>query len=952
MADKKLAERRTQTGYMNFIFSGLLVLIFGLSISTQAQWPQEESDLKPDPEVVWGTLDNGLRYVLRPHAEPADRVALRLLVDVGSLMEEDDERGLAHFLEHLAFRGTEHYPAGEMVEYFETLGMAHGPDTNAHTSYKETVYKLQLPENNEDMLETGLEIFRDYADGMLLKEDDIENERGVILSELRQRDNVNYRLHKARMNFLFPGHRLSQRHAIGKKGVIKNASRERFRKFYEKWYTPGRMAVIAVGDFDVEEMEHLIKKHFESLKASEEKTETPELEPLSRDDRLRADFHTDREASQTTVSIETVTSLDDKRDCRENRRRRLYRNVANEIINQRLDELSKEEDAPFDDGVAYSFEWLDFIQWGGIRLECDSEQWQASVKSAEQSLRRALQYGFLPGEVKVAKAKMLSQYRQAVKEASTRKSGQIADNILRALVENDVFTTPAYDLEFVEDAFEDLTAADLQEVLQGIWEDTNRNIFVGGDAEPDDADEILAVYNASTDEAVEPPEEKEIEEFAYLDFGKRGKIADQRTIDDLDIELMELTNNVKLNLKETDFEDNEIDIAIRFGSGKLILPEDKPGLDLLADTVFVAGGLGEHSKDDIDRIFAGKDLEISFSVDDDAFLLSGSTTLEDFPHQLRLMTAYLTDPGYRQEALRQARKKFRKTYRRQEHTLEGVLESKVKKFLANGDPRFGFPPEEELMARTLKEVKSWLDEPLARAPMSVSIVGDFDRDEVLDSIRETLGALPERRADKPEHRERRQVEFPETGDDMKIFNYDSDIDKAMALVFYPAPDMYDIQRTRRLQILARIISNRMREELREKRAQVYSPQAWAELSSVYEDYGYVNTMVITSPADGVTMPESIEKICSEIAASGIRERELERAKNPVVSSLRETVRSNRYWLRNVLLSCREYPQRLEWARTMQEDFKAISLEEINQLADQYLKQGESVKVLIMPGNAE
>ncbi|MFW6414451.1 MAG: M16 family metallopeptidase, partial [Verrucomicrobiota bacterium] len=885
---------------------------------------------------------------------PPGRVALRMLVEVGSLMEQEEERGLAHFLEHMAFQGTEHYPAGEMVEYFETLGMAHGADTNAHTSYKETVYKLQLPESDEELLNTGLELFRDYADGMLLEKEDIDDERGVILSERRQRDNVDYRMHKSRMRFLFPDHRLSKRHPIGTKDVIKNASRERFVKFYENWYRPERIAIIAVGDIEVEELEELIQKHFASLEPPEEPVQSPELEKLTTEG-VRAGFKSEGEAAQTTVSIETVKSLDNIGDNRESRKNQLYREVANQIISERLEEKAKEEDAPFDSGIAYCFDWLDFVRWGCLRLATESEDWQAALKTAEQSLRRALEHGFHDSELDVAKAKILSNYRQAAREAATRKSGTIADNIVRSLVGNDVFTTPEYDLEFVQQALEELTVEEVHGKLKEIWgDDDNRNIFISGDVEFDREDEeqvkqdILAVYKESRAEEVTPLEDKGGGEFEYNDFGEKGEVMSEQTVEGLDVELLDLANNVKLNLKKTDFEDNQIRIVIRFGSGKLVLPEDKPGLALLAENVFIGGGLGLHSNDELERILAGKNVNVSFSVGEDAFVLSGNTTPEDFQSQMRLMTAHITDPGYREEALRQARKGFRKQYRRLEHTLDGVFESKVKKFLAGGDYRFGLPPQEELMQRNLKEVEDWLEDPLQNAPMSVSVVGDFNEDKVVETVSNTIGSLPERRETKPDYDERRELDFPVVDDDVKIFNYNSDLAKSMALVFYPAPDMYDIQRTRRLQILSKIISNRMREELREERGQVYSPQAWTALSAVYDDYGYLGAMVITSPENAMTMPDSIEEIAREIAADGITEEELKRAKNPMVKQLQETVRNNQYWLRNVLMSCREYPQRLEWAETMEEDVKSITRKEINSLAVQYLKDEEAVKILIMP----
>ena len=193
----------------------------------------EVTDLPPDPNAVWGQLDNGMKYAILPHDEPPGRISLRLLVDAGSLNESEAQRGLAHFLEHMAFNGTTHFAPDEMVEYFQRIGMAFGADTNAHTGFDETVYKIELPENSATYLKEGLKVLRDYADGMLLLDEEIEKERGVILAEKRSRDSVGFRTFEAYWDFIFPQSIISKRLPIGLEDVISTAPRAEFLDFFD-----------------------------------------------------------------------------------------------------------------------------------------------------------------------------------------------------------------------------------------------------------------------------------------------------------------------------------------------------------------------------------------------------------------------------------------------------------------------------------------------------------------------------------------------------------------------------------------------------------------------------------------------------------------------------------------------------------------------------------------------
>jgi len=288
-------------------------------------WPHEASDLKPDPKVVFGRLPNGLRYQILPHAEPPKRVSLRLHLEAGSLMEEDDQQGLAHFLEHMAFNGTKNYPAGEMVEFFQRLGMAFGADTNAHTSFDETVYKLELPDGNVDLMKRGMLFLRDVADGMIIGPQELEKERGVIISEKKARDSVEFRSMIEGFKFSLPDSLVPRRLPIGTEDVILKAPRQRFVDFYRRWYRPELMTVIVAGDVQPDAWKAAIVSQFSDLKAPALPVKKPDTGPVRTGHGLQVKLHTEKEAGQVTIGIDTNRPSRKRSDSKATRRERMIR---------------------------------------------------------------------------------------------------------------------------------------------------------------------------------------------------------------------------------------------------------------------------------------------------------------------------------------------------------------------------------------------------------------------------------------------------------------------------------------------------------------------------------------------------------------------------------------------------------------------------------------------------
>jgi zinc protease len=908
----------------------------------------ESSDLPVDPTIRWGHLDNGLRYAVRANREPKGRASLRFAVRAGSLHESEDQRGLAHFLEHLAFNGTAHFPPGTMVEYFQRLGMSFGGDTNAFTGFDRTVYQLELPDTLPTTVEKALTLFADYAGGLLLDVSEIDKERGVILAEKRDRDSVEYRTFLAEFEFLLADTRFPQRMPIGTEEVIKRAQRERFADFYDTWYRPENILVVAVGDFDPAAMEQHIVSALSGIRARAQARPVPSYGLIPRTDRVVARLHSEAEAPATTVAIQSLVPYTHEPDTAANRLKYLPRELALRMLNQRLSILAKKEGAPFVGCQVGVTEQFDFFRNATVELRCQPAQWRAALAFGEQELRRAIEHGFQTAELRAAAAATRNALEEGVRTAPTRHSDRLAGEIVDRFIDRNVVTTPEVDLALFGPALDRLTVDDCVAGLRAAWtETTGRFIFVTGNlrlAEPEK--EILAAYDASRAVAVTPPDKIVDDAFAYTDFGPPGEVVSRETVADLDVTLIAFKNGVRLNLKRTDFEAGRIRINIRLGGGRLTEPADKPGLALLSSNTFTLGGLGRHSVDDLERIFAGKTVNVSFAARNDAFVLSGSTSPADLVLQLQALCAAVTDPGYRPEALRQFQKGIEEAYTQFAHTVEGPLQTEVPRLLAGGDHRFGLPPQAVLAARTLEEARAWLAPQLTAGPIEIAIVGDLDPDATIAAVARTFGALPTR-LPKPTYTAERRVAFPPRPF-TKNYAVETEIPRGLIQLNWPATDGLDIRRARRLNLLAEVFSDRLRVKLREQMGDTYSPEVGADLSDAFPGYGFIGAQALVDPAHARTVIDAVKAIAADLAKNGVTADELTRAKQPILTMLRETARSNGYWLGTVLGAAQEFPQRLDWCRTRYSDNESITKAEVDALAAQFLDPARAFEIISVP----
>lgn len=934
------------------VFLGVAAGVLAPALSFPAgppAWPPT-TDLPNDAAVLSGRLPNGVRYAVRPNREPRDRVSIRMLVRAGSLDERDDERGYAHYLEHMAFNGTRRFPADSLVEYFQRQGMSFGGDSNASTNFEATVYSLELPHNSAATLQEGLAVLRDFADGMLLDEAEVEKERGIIFAEKRARDSVEFRTSLAEYEFLLAGTLPPRRFPIGVDETLRAANRERLRAFYAGWYRPDHIAIIAVGEIDAAEAARLIEAAFANIPAVETASTRADRGTIAPAKMPAAEIHREAEASTVAISLQTVAPYTREPDSVAARLRDLPRDVANAIINRRLERLAKQENAPFTSGAAFDATVLDFARVAGVELSGEPDRWRDSLAIADQEIRRALQYGFAPAELKEITATIINHLEEAVRAASTRRSAALAAGLVNAIDEERVFTTPETELTVIGPAVQQLTAEDCVRALRDSWSAAAPQIFVSGKIpENVTADLVLETFRASSAQPVSAPADISDEAFGYTDFGPPGAVVWREDVADLGVTLLRFANGVRVNLKRTDFQANSIAFRARVGGGLLELPPDRPELAQISGLLMNEGGLGKHDVDALNRILAGRTVRLGFGVGDDAFGFAGGTSPKDLELSLQLLCAYLVDPGLREQVLPRIRHSVRQAYERMVHTPGGIAAMRVEPLLGSGDPRFGVPPLDRVLAVTPTDVRAWLTPALSSGALEIALVGDLDVEQTIALAARTLGALPARR-EKPPFTEARAVRYPDAAPAAE-FTVETEIPKALVLAYWPTTDGLDIPRTRRLAMLARIVDDRLRKEIRESLGAAYSPQAASEPSDTYPGFGLLSVGVEVDPPQAEKIQQTILRLAGELQGGGVSEDELERAREPALTAIRESVRQNSYWLGAVLAEAQERPEMLEAARTRLADIQAITKEELDALAARYLQNERAARFVIRPAPA-
>jgi zinc protease len=909
-------------------------------------WPQAQSDVRADPDVRFGSLPNGMRYAIKRQAIPAGQAALRLRFDAGSLMETDAQQGLAHFLEHMAFNGSKNVPEGEMVKILERHGLAFGADTNASTNFDETVYKLDLPKTDADTVDTSLKLLREVASELTIAPAAMDRERGVVLSEERTSDSPNYRVFKQRLSFLLPGQRMPSRLPIGKVDILQKAPASLIADFYHHYYRPERATVVAVGDFDPAAMEAKIKAQFGDWRAVGPAGADPGLGAV-KDRKTEAKLVVEPAAAMN-LQVAWVRPPDLRPDRLAKRRSDTIEQLAFAVLNRRLSALARSPQPPFIGAVAFKADQGHSAGVTMLNLAAQPDAWRPALAAVDQEERRAVQYGVRQDELDREIAETRAAFQAAAAGAATRRPAQIADEIVNSLSDQEVVTSPAEDLAIFEEAVKGLKADAVSAVLKAAFSGEGPLVFMSSPKAVQGSEPaILAEYAADQKVAVAAPTAPHEVAWPYQSFGAPGKVAETKEVTDLDTVFVRFENGVRLTVKPTKFRDDEVLVRVNIGDGLQDLPKDRQSLAWFGNA-FIEGGLKQIDNEDTERVLASKVYGARFAVGEDAFVLSGSTRTDDLPTEMQVLTAYVSDPGWRSEAFKRQQTFGKTVHDQMEGTDGGVIGRELSGLLHDGDRRFTFPSRDDIAKANLADLQAQVAPHLANDPIEVVIVGDITVDKAIDAVSRTFGSLPARRAAQPVPPAQRAVGFPAANAQPLKLTHKGRADQAIGYVAWPTNDLWaNPQQALENDVLGEVMDLRLIDELREAQGVTYSPSVQYAHSQTWTGWGYLSASVEVPPAKLDSFFRDVTKIAADLRAKDVTADELDRAKKPRIDKLEKARVTNQYWLQE-LSGAQADPRRLDFIRHVIPGTERITAADVKRAAELVLKDDKAYRLEVQP----
>ena len=909
-------------------------------------WPQETSDLKPDPLIRFGRLPNGMRYALMHNATPKGQASLRLRFDAGSLMERDDQQGLAHFLEHMAFNGSTHVPTGEMVKTLERLGLAFGADTNASTDFSETIYKFDLPKTDPETVDTGLMLMREIASELKIPQASVDTERGVVMSEERLGDTPSRRSTFARELFLMPGQLESRRFPIGKVPVLQTTGRDLIADIYQKYYRPERATLVVVGDFDVDAMEAKIKTHFSDWRNDHPVGPEPQLgAPEKRG--LQAKVQVEQ-GLRTSVQVNWVQPPDRSADTKAKRRRDMVERLGLSVLNRRLSRITRGDTPPFLAAGAFRSDDNHSANITTLIANANGGAWKSALDASVKEEKRLVQYGVLQGELDREIEDLRAALKERAASQATRRTPDLANGIAGSLDDKSVVTDPVQDLALYEEFVRGLKANEVNVAIRAAFKGEGPLVFLtspdpvaGGDATLADA------YKAADAAKVEAPAAIADKTWPYANFGAPGTVAERKDVKEAGATYIRFQNGVRLTVKPTDFRKDQVQVSVRLGEGRLALPKDRIS-DIWAQGAFIEGGLKKVTAEELDQIMTKQIVGANFGVDDTAFNLSGTTRPTDLAAQMQILAAYATDPGFRPEAFGRVQTNALTVRDQLESTPGNVVNRDLSQLIHGGDPRWAFLPSKDAIAAAKPAGFSALLGPrLATGPVEVVVVGDTTVDQAIAAVASTFGALP-KRPDEPVPPEARDVKFPAPVAEPVTRTHKGRPDQAVAVAAFPTTDLFaDVRGARVIRAMVNIMQLRLIDTLRVAQGATYSPSASLEASEDFPGFGYVEAAVEVPPAKVQGFYDQVAQIAADLRAKPPSEDEMKRAILPRIESVTKAMQTNEFWLSG-LQGAQEDPRKLDVLLNQTAQLQSITAADVQKAAQKWLDPTKEWKFQVLP----
>jgi zinc protease len=898
-------------------------------------WGHSSNDLTPDTAIRYGVLPNGMKYAIRQNQTPKGGASVRLRIGVGSIAEADNEQGVAHLLEHMAFNGSKNVPEGEMVKMLERLGLAFGPDTNAVTKFDETVYMLEIPRTDDEMVDAALMLMRETAGELTISPAALNRERGVVISELQTRNSPQLRQAKQQLSDVMPGTPFGNRFPIGTEEILKAISAETIRNFYQLHYRPDNATLVLVGDFDPAAMEAKIKARFAgwrpngNLGAPQNRGKLDTSKPVSVHNFVDP-------AIPVQADVYLMRPYAAKPDSRAMRTEKTIDAIAGAVISQRLQKIALQKDTRISGGYAVKTDFFYAASASAMSVNGKEGDWQGAVTVAEQELRRAMMYGVTEAEVAEALANQENWLKTAAAQSSALPSGQIADAIIATIEEKAVADTPEARLALFNTIKPAINRDAVNAALRKAWSEGSSHFHISTkEPIPDLEKAVMATLQDSTKVAVAAPAEAAAKAFAYDSFGPAGKVVADKQIADLGIRTIRFANNVMLNLKRTDFETGKIAFGVRIGVGERGFPADKPGLSIFLSSMASTAALEAHDANELRQALAGHTIANGLVVNDSHVGQAGITTPADIELQMKVLAAYVNAFGYRPEADTLWKNLVPGFTGQLAANPIAISQVKLPRQMAGGDGRFGLAEGDELLARNIDELKSYLQPQLKDGAIEISLAGDIDEAKAIDIVARTFGALPDRGKLPALPPEATKVTIAAATEKPVVLTHAGKDDQAVVSVRWATTDDSDMRSDTMRKLLADLMQLRLTEVVREELGATYSPITSAFASEIFPGLGYISVDIVAEPGKIEAVDAAIKRIAAEMREKPVSDDLLLRARKPLIEKFDREARENKFW-QAAIAQAQGDPARLERVRQMRKMLNEITPAELHAIAQQYL----------------
>ncbi|OFA01424.1 peptidase M16 inactive domain protein [Janthinobacterium sp. HH107] len=905
------------------------------------------------PEVTVGKLPNGLTYYIKKNARPAQKVELRLVVKAGSILEDDDQQGLAHFTEHMAFNGSTHFKRNELISYLQSIGVKFGADLNAYTSFDETVYVLPIPTNKKENLEKGFLVLEDWAHGLKFNPADINSERGIVLEEARLGKGASDRMNKVLYPKLLNGSRYAERMPIGKESVLKTFKPEAIKRFYKDWYRPDLMAVMVVGDVEPKQAEKLIQQHFGKLKNPAKPRPRLYAEVPQRS-QTEAVVITDKEAPDDSVFIrypiraaqEPVTIAD--------YRRQMIENLYGQMLSARMQELTQQANPPFIQGGSSmgklvrgyeSFSAYALLGKGGV---------QPAVDALVQEDERARRFGFSQDELDRARKDMLRNYERAYSERDKSDSAGFVAEYSRNFLEQEAIPGIANELLYAKELLPQVTLQEINETVAKVIPDQQKKLVVFMGAEPKAGDatssvptqqQLLDAVAKAEQQKVEPRTEKVLASKLMDGPPAGGSIVSEKLNSAIGVTELTLGNGVRVLLKPTDFKNDQVLMgSTRFGGQSLFGDADIYNARY-ASAVVGSMGLKDLAPLDLQKVLAGKTVNVGASLGELSEGFGGSASSADVEAMLQLVYLYFNDvrkdAGLYQSFIGKQQDLAKNSMAQPEAVFYDAIQHAM----------YGDNPRVDGVPRAADFDKVGLDRSLdifrqrfsSARDMTFIFAGSFELDKIKPLIASYLGTLP---VGEVAHAYRDVGMRPVTGVVKKDIYMGSEPKSTISITFNGDVAYSDEQKLT-LQALGEVLNLKVIEVLREKMSMIYG--GGFETSMGQHPYGHYS-VALNLP----TGPENVDKVIAaafaeinKMKADGPSVADLEKVKLNWITRQQKSLRENNYWMNQLMGSVTQGRDPAHILRYEQR-VRAITPQAVKLAAQRYLDMHNYVQVVLYP----